>query len=99
MRSENLGHSLLLGFTEFREFRGNVGNRAMMLADLDSSKRSADSGSRRDVSSFGKRIGNLVCNRRDSVLIVIRDSLDSGQDRVDSTSSKRPYCFIATDLP
>lgn len=53
--AEHLGHGLLLGFAQFGEFLGDMGYRAMVLADLHTVNRPAHPRGGGDVAGFAER--------------------------------------------
>ena len=69
MRSEHLGHGLLLGFAQLREFLGDVGHRAVVLADLHTVDGPADPGGGGDIPGLAERTGNPPGRRFDGFVV------------------------------
>lgn len=75
-----------------------MGNRTVVLADLDTSKRSANSCGGGDVSSLGQRIGDPICAFRNRIVIVIIDGRNAGQNGVDPAAGEYAHGVVAADL-
>ena len=99
MGSEHLGHGLLLGLAQFREFFGDMGHRAVVLADLHAVDRPADPGGGGDVTGLGQRAGDALGGRLDIGVLVAVGRLDAAQDRVHPPAGERLNRFLATDFP
>ena len=58
MGAQHLGHRLLFGLAQLRELRGDVGDRAVMLADLHPRQRTADPRGGGGVARLGEGFGD-----------------------------------------
>ena len=96
---EHLGHGLLLGFAQLREFLGDMGHRAVMLADLHAVDRSAHPRGGGDVAGLGQRAGDPFGGRLDVGVLGAAGRLDVGQDGVDAPAGERLHRVLTADFP
>ena len=99
MGSEHLGHGLPLGFTQFREFLGDVRHRAVVLADLHTVDRSPDPRGGSDVAGFGQRTRDPLGGRLDIGVLGAGGWENIGQDRVDAPPGERLNRVLTADFP
>lgn len=97
--AEHLGHGLLLGFAQFGEFLGDMGYRAMVLADLHTVNRPAHPRGGGDVAGFAERRCDPLGGRLERGVVGTVGRRDVGQDGVDTAPGKRPHRLLAADLP
>jgi hypothetical protein len=67
--AENLREGLLFGLAQFRELLGHMGNRAVVLADLDALDGAAHSRRGGRIPGSGQRVGHLVGCVRDGTVV------------------------------
>ncbi len=96
--SEDLGHGLLFGLAELREFLGDVRYRAVVLADLHTVDRSADSRRGGDVAGPGQCGGDPLSGRLDIGIVGTAGRLNTGQNRVDASPRERRNRVLSADL-
>lgn len=97
--AEYLGDSLLLGLTQLGKFLRHMGDRAVMLTNLDPLDRPTDPGGRRGVTGPGQRVGDIFGCSLDSAVIFGLCGGNSGQDRIDATAGESLNRLISADLP
>ncbi len=78
--AEHLGHGLLLGFAQFGEFLGDMGYRAMVLADLHTVNRPAHPRGGGDVAGFAERRCDPLGGRLERGVVGTVGRRDVGQD-------------------
>ena len=96
--AENLGDGLLLGIAEFGKLLGHMGNRAMVLADLDALDGSAHPGGGGGVPGLRQCIGDPFGGRLHGTAVLGRRCGYPGQDRIDPAAREGPYCVLSADL-
>ncbi len=98
--TEHLGHGLALGLAQLRKLLGDMGHRAMMLADLHAVNRDRPPAwwwrrSRRWSSAPATRSAAAST----SASTVLSAGLDTGQDGVDAAPGERANRVLAADFP
>ena len=99
MGAEHLGDGLLLGLTQLGKLLRHMGDRAVMLTNLDPLDRPTDPGGRRGVTGPGQRVGDIVGRSLDRAVGVGLRGGNTGQDRIDATAGEGLNRLISTDLP
>ena len=86
MGAENHGDCLPLGLAQFRKLFCHMGNRAVVLTDLNSLHGTTDPGCGGGVPGSGQGVGNAFCGNRHVILGLRRRN--AGKDRVDAASGE-----------
>ena len=96
--AEHLGHGLLFGVAQLGKFLGDMGHRAVMLADLHTVNRSADPRGGGDVARLGQRAGDPLGGRLDVGVRRAVGGGNIGQDGVDPLPGERLNRVLTADF-
>ena len=98
---EHLGHGLLLGFAQLREFLGDMRHRAVMLADLHAvdEGRPTHPGGGGDVAGLGQRAGDPLGGRLDVGSSALPAASTPARIGVDAAPGERANRVLSPDLP